>query len=182
MARLLTVLKLTVIFLGSCKSQYPGGSPPQVASDNSDRNVWKEKHDNDTSQDVRLLSRPTGRHNLLDNTTLISTWIDTQFGDVAANYATHNRIVNNVTLAMPHPGVYSAGTDPVNGILQPSDLAGLGEYTIRAGVVSPALNVMCVNMDPSELAPLVYGTYNKPPVLTGSKPASIFTLHKLTYP
>jgi hypothetical protein len=53
-------------------------------------------------------------------------------------------------------GVYDAATDRVNGILQPDDLADVGEYAIKAGVVSPAVNVLCVNMSEDELAPLVY--------------------------
>lgn len=93
---------------------------------------------------------------------MVSSWIDTKYSDVAANFATHGRIVNNVTLAMPHPGVYAAATDPNNNILQPDELVGLGQYSVRASVVSPALNVMCVNMATEELAPLVYGMYGSP--------------------
>ncbi|KAG6304812.1 hypothetical protein E4U22_004672, partial [Claviceps purpurea] len=59
-------------------------------------------------------------------------------------------------MAMPHPGVHAAATAPENSIMQPADLAGVGEYTILAGVVSPTVNVLCVNMDREELAPLVY--------------------------
>lgn len=53
-------------------------------------------------------------------------------------------------------GVYDAATNAVNGILQPNDLSGVGEYSLKASVVSPAINVMCVNMAQDELAPLVY--------------------------
>ena len=98
-------------------------------------------------------------HNLLDNTTMTATWIEREYSDVAKNFDIHKKIINNVTLAMPHPGVYAAATDPRNGILQPKDLLGLGEFSVRASVISPALNVMCVNMLPEELAPLVYGMY-----------------------
>jgi hypothetical protein len=52
-------------------------------------------------------------------------------------------------------GVYAAATDPANSILQPNDLSGVGEYSIRASVVSPALNVLCVNMVADELSPLI---------------------------
>jgi hypothetical protein len=55
--------------------------------------------------------------------------------------------------------VYGAATNKINGILQPSDLSGVGEYNIRAAVVSPAINVMCVNMNEAELEPLVYTTF-----------------------
>lgn len=53
-------------------------------------------------------------------------------------------------------GVYKAATNDKNNILQPSDLDGLGSYNISASVISPAVNVLCVNMNRQELAPLVY--------------------------
>lgn len=34
---------------------------------------------------------------------------------------TYGRIVDNVTMAMPHAGVVAAAKDPLNGIMQPSD-------------------------------------------------------------
>ncbi|KAI0908597.1 hypothetical protein F4823DRAFT_486009 [Ustulina deusta] len=106
---------------------------------------------------IRQLSdRPTGKHILYDNTTMDSQWIETESGDMPANFNAHQRIINNVTLALPHAGVYAAATDPINGILQPSELLGIGEYSIRASVVSPVINVLCVNMNGEELAPLVY--------------------------
>lgn len=57
---------------------------------------------------------------------------------------------------MPHAGVFSAAHDRKNGIMQPEDLAGLGEYSVRASVVSPSVNVLCVDMTATELDPLVY--------------------------
>lgn len=54
-------------------------------------------------------------------------------------------------------GVYKAATNrTLNGILQPSDLDGVGSYNISASVVSPAVNVLCVNMDSDELRPLIH--------------------------
>ncbi|KAI1090990.1 hypothetical protein F5B19DRAFT_460452 [Rostrohypoxylon terebratum] len=117
---------------------------------------WHAIHENGSATSDHLSGRPVGKHNLFDNTTLVSSWIETEYGDPKTNFAKYNRVVNNVTLAMPHPGVYSAATDPRNNILQPDDLAGVGEYMIRASVVSPVVNVMCVNMSPDELKPLVY--------------------------
>lgn len=87
---------------------------------------------------------------------MVSQWIETENGNVAASFDTHKRIINNVTLALPHAGVYAAATDPINGILQPSELLGIGEYSIKASVASPVVNVMCVNMTEDELSPLVY--------------------------
>lgn len=60
---------------------------------------------------------------------------------------------------MDSSGVYEAAINPVNAILQPDDLSDVGEYTIRASVVSPSVNVLCVNMEETELAPLIYTTW-----------------------
>ncbi|CAJ2503111.1 Uu.00g105050.m01.CDS01 [Anthostomella pinea] len=120
---------------------------------------WEAIHSNGNSTMDEISKRPTGKHSLFDNTTLESSWIEAEYSDPAANFAAHDRVINNVTLAMPHPGVYAAATDSKNGILQPNDLNGVGEYSILASVVSPTVNVMCVNMNADELAPLVYTTW-----------------------
>ncbi|TQN67086.1 hypothetical protein CSHISOI_08344, partial [Colletotrichum shisoi] len=117
---------------------------------------WDAINKNGTSATVDISQRPVGTALLYDNTTLTSAWIEVNFSNATKDYEEHGRVVNNVTLAMPHPSVYDAATNPVNKILQPNDLSGVGEYAIKASVVSPALNVMCVNMAPDELAPLVY--------------------------
>ncbi|KAM4065895.1 putative mcm2 3 5 family protein [Hirsutella rhossiliensis] len=103
-----------------------------------------------------LAQRPVGTNLLYDNTTMTGVWIETEHANVTGKFEEHQRIVNNVTMAMPHPGVYAAATSRTNGILQPDDLDSMGEYSIRASVVSPTINVMCVNMSRDELAPLVY--------------------------
>lgn len=123
------------------------------------RGEWQAIHEENISTVSNLKGRPTGKHNLFDNTTMVSSWVETQATDPVTNFAAHGRVINNVTLAMPHPGVYSAATDSRNDILQPDDLAGVGEYSIRASVVSPTVNVMCVNMARDELAPLVYTSW-----------------------
>lgn len=103
-----------------------------------------------------LPHRPVPSSFLLDNTPVSGSWIETSTANVTKISQEHGRIINNVSLAMPHPGVYSAALAPHNNILQPVDLAGVGEYSIRASVVSPSLNVLCVNMHRDELRPLVY--------------------------
>jgi hypothetical protein len=96
---------------------------------------------------------------LYDNTTVTGSWVQTNssgFSNISAAYTEHNRIINEVTMSMPHAGVFSAAHDPKNGILQPQDLEGLGEYSVRASVVSPSVDVLCANMNATELAPLIY--------------------------
>ena len=91
---------------------------------------------------------------LYDNTTVQGQWI--QSPDPAILSLAHERFVQNLTMAMPHANVFNAARDPVNGILQPEDLQGSGEYTITASVPVPATNVLCVGMSEVDLAPIVY--------------------------
>ncbi|KAL0465503.1 hypothetical protein QR685DRAFT_131227 [Neurospora intermedia] len=122
--------------------------------------TWSDFGRNNTKPEGRYMSnRPPVTATLYDNVTVTGTWINTEHSDPMASYDKYKRTINNVTLAVPHPGVYDAATDPVNEILQPSDLSGVGEYRLAASAVSPALNVLCVGMTEKELAPLVYTTW-----------------------
>ncbi len=91
---------------------------------------------------------------LSNNTSVLGSWIDIE--DFTATSSRFQRRVHNVTMAMPHLGVISAARDPINKILQPEDLAGVGEFKIRASVPSPAVNVICAGLTPEELEPFVY--------------------------
>jgi hypothetical protein len=69
--------------------------------------------------------------------------------------------INNITMAMPHPGVALAAVDPENHIFQPDELNGLGIYSIRASVPSPFVNVLCaMGMSDTQLKPLVWEMWN----------------------
>ncbi|THX96146.1 hypothetical protein D6D03_08907 [Aureobasidium pullulans] len=100
--------------------------------------------------------RPKGFAMIFENTTVTAPWIDLENSDVTANSEQHQRIINNVTLALPHAGVPGAAWDEVNHILQPEDLDGMGVYELRASVPSPAVNVLCALMTEEELDPIVY--------------------------
>lgn len=63
--------------------------------------------------------RPKGFAMIFENTTVTAPWIDLENSDVTANSKQHQRIINNVTLALPHAGVPGAAWDEVNHILQP---------------------------------------------------------------
>lgn len=119
--------------------------------------TWEGVQNNKTRGVDKLVNRPAGTTLLYDNTTLHAQWIQTEYSDTEKMFKEHKRIVNNVTMAYPHPGLYAAATNfSLNGILQPADLGGIGEYSVQAAVASPAINVMCVNMKKEELEPLVY--------------------------
>ena len=68
----------------------------------------------------------------------------------------HGVVINNVSMAMPHSGLLQAAVDPINEIMQPDDLDGLGVYSIRASVPSPVVHVLCATLNTTQLAPFVY--------------------------
>lgn len=59
---------------------------------------------NQTGTSTDLTDRPSGTMLLYDNTTMYSTWIETQYSDVAEQFERTGHVINNVTMAMPHPG------------------------------------------------------------------------------
>ncbi|KAI6716438.1 hypothetical protein JHW43_001039 [Diplocarpon mali] len=60
---------------------------------------------------------------LYDNTTVVGSWVAGNTSNMASAYEQFGRIVNNVTLSMPHAGLHAAARDPKNGVLQPEELA-----------------------------------------------------------
>ena len=91
---------------------------------------------------------------LYDNTTVKGQWINSSNPTVPSEI--YKRIVQNVSMAMPHANVFNAARDPANHISQPEDFQGAGEYSITASVPAPATNVLCVGMSEADLVPLVY--------------------------
>lgn len=63
--------------------------------------------------------RPKGFAMIFENTTVTAPWVDLEYSDVKNNSDKHQRIINNVTLALPHSGVPGAAWNSVNNILQP---------------------------------------------------------------
>jgi hypothetical protein len=61
--------------------------------------------------------RPQGFGLFLENTTVTGSWI--HIINTTAVSEHYNRIINNVTLAMPHTGVFQAARDPLSDIMQP---------------------------------------------------------------
>ncbi|KAI9150417.1 hypothetical protein HJFPF1_10183 [Paramyrothecium foliicola] len=119
-------------------------------------NTWATLQENDTVVSDDLKQRPVGTMLLFDNTTMTSSWIETEHSKVADQFQQSRRIINNASLSFPNPNIYAAATSPINDILQPDDLGGVGEYSVNAAVLSPTINVLCVNMNRDELAPLIY--------------------------
>ncbi|KAI9933750.1 hypothetical protein ASPWEDRAFT_168024 [Aspergillus wentii DTO 134E9] len=116
--------------------------------------TWADKvaGGNVTSDQLEFRPQPTG--SIYDNTTVTGSWIE--IDDMTELSSKHGRMVNNITMAMPHGGVLGASIDPRNGIKQPQEASGQGKYNIDASVISPAVNVLCVGMTKEELSPLIY--------------------------
>lgn len=100
-----------------------------------------------TSNSMTQRPEPVGM--LYDNTTLKGSWTNIQ--NISLLSEQYQRIVNNVTMAMPHVGVVAAALDPLNRIIQPSDLnVSLNEMVvayqhpkIRSDISSGTWRVLC---------------------------------------
>lgn len=135
---------------------------------NSDRRYlaeWTTAASNKTGS-TNQTERPPGFGLLYENTTITAQWVKIiNTTEVSKKYG---RAINNVSLAMPHAGVFEAAHNARNGILQPEELNSEGTYQLKASVPSPVMNVLCVNMNEEELAPIVYEAWSRNPVnLTG---------------
>lgn len=111
--------------------------------------LWGEEGDTDTSLKDRV--KPIGIWN--ENTKIVGNYIEIE--DMTKASSKHKRMINNVTIAMPHAGVFAAAKDPRNNLGQ-SDDTGQREFHISASVASPFVNVLCAGMTEEELKPLVY--------------------------
>ncbi|GAB1740774.1 hypothetical protein NU219Hw_g5858t2 [Hortaea werneckii] len=116
--------------------------------------------------------RPKGFALLNDNTTISAPWVEQT--NVTQLYKDTGFVVNNVSMALPHPSVIGAALSD-KSIMQPAELGGLGSYHIRASVISPVVHVLCVTMDEEMLKPFVYEKWDNAtiPVDTGSWPQQL---------
>ncbi|CAI7675782.1 hypothetical protein N7533_010915 [Penicillium manginii] len=111
--------------------------------------------DNRTSENLYQRRKPSG--SIWDNTTIIGSWIEVKNTEKLSSK--HGRMINNITMAMPHGGIPGAVIDAKNNIQQPKGTSGEGKFNLEAMVPSPAVNVLCVGMNKSELSPIVYSEW-----------------------
>lgn len=67
-----------------------------------------------------MTGRPGAVGLLYDNTTVSGSWIN-QENMTETSLKFNGRIINNISLAMPHAGIFAAARDPINSIMQPQD-------------------------------------------------------------
>lgn len=94
---------------------------------------------NDTSNRLEARPKPTG--SMWGNTTITGSWIE----------ISNLTDLSQMTMAMPHGAIPIAAMDEKNDIRQPRDASGEGMYSLEASVPPPAVNVLCVGMNKSEL-------------------------------
>lgn len=58
-------------------------------------------------------------------------------------------------MAMPEANVYRAAKESTNRILQSEDLGGAGQYHLKAAVLAPSVNALCIEASQNELQPMV---------------------------
>ncbi|KAG9233315.1 hypothetical protein BJ875DRAFT_485252 [Amylocarpus encephaloides] len=114
---------------------------------------WSRKATEGSNFSSNISFRPKATSSIFEDTKTAGSWVERASSNLTSQSLKYGRVVNNITLSMPHPVVYySARTefpDPVKG-------SGFGEHTVKASVVSPTSNTLCVNMNRSEVEPLVY--------------------------
>ncbi|KAJ4368480.1 hypothetical protein N0V83_006837 [Neocucurbitaria cava] len=119
--------------------------------------TWSEKEQTDNpSSSTNLDDHPPVFATLDNNITVTTAWVDVH--DVKTESDQDGRIVNNITIAVPHRGVPDAARSNKN-VLQLDDLSNAGFYTIDANVASPAINALCVNANTSDLEPIIYASW-----------------------
>ena len=86
---------------------------------------WTQSVINSGQGSDNLAKRPVPVAMLYDNTTIEGSWIAVQnMTEISKKHSpsNYNRTVINITMAMPHAGVFEAMRNPINGIMQPQDL------------------------------------------------------------
>ncbi|KAG9189856.1 hypothetical protein G6011_06724 [Alternaria panax] len=91
------------------------------------------------------------------NTTVVPQWVNVI--DTAEVSRRYQRVINNVSLALPHVGVSNAVRDKRNIMPQSETFDSIEAYSLWASVPSPVMNVLCVHMNRTELEPIVYDAW-----------------------
>ena len=91
---------------------------------------WTDRIDSGNGT-ASMASRPLPVALLHGNTTVSGSWIESR--NMTESSADYDRLVNNVTMAMPHSGVFTAAKDDINDIVQPQDPSVSETITIEGG-------------------------------------------------
>lgn len=120
---------------------------------------WVDYAGNGNAESIEYSGRPPPVGMIFQNTTVRGQWITPSNENITADSTT--RLVQNVTMAMPHANIINAARDRINDIMQPSDLnEDSGRYTIKASVPAPAVNVLCAGVTEEDIESLIYAKWS----------------------
>lgn len=125
---------------------------------------WGDMVKTSNGTSIELGERPAWIGLPYANATVVPQWIDiVDTREVSKKY---QRVVNNVSLAMPHIGVSNAVRDLRNDMPRSETSDVIKAYSLWASVPSPVMKVLCVHLNETELAPIVYDAWNSDKVNT----------------
>ncbi|CAN9264984.1 unnamed protein product [Alternaria alternata] len=115
---------------------------------------WNDVAEVDHNTTIGQKHRPAWIASPYADTKVVPQWID--IVDTAEMSRKHKRVINNVSLALPHIGVVNAVRDQRNAMPQSATPDVTESFSLWASVPSPVLNVLCVDVNLMELRPIVY--------------------------
>jgi hypothetical protein len=119
---------------------------------------WGDMVKSNKGTSMKQEQRPTWIGLPYANTTVVPQWIDVV--DTTEMSKKNQRVINSVSLALPHIGVSNAVSDMRNDMPRSDTSDVIKAYSLWASVPSPVTRVLCVHMNETELAPIVYGAWN----------------------
>ncbi|EPE36919.1 hypothetical protein GLAREA_09082 [Glarea lozoyensis ATCC 20868] len=122
-------------------------------------NMWALALNSSQQIPSLLHDRPRVPSSVVPDMIIHGAWSESPWTNKSSSLKKHGRLINNVTNTMPHVMLHFAAQDKINQIPQPSGVSGFGEHVINATLPSPTTNVLCVNANATELAPLVYSEF-----------------------
>jgi hypothetical protein len=119
---------------------------------------WGDMVKSNKGTSMKQEQRPTWIGLPYANTTVVPQWIDVV--DTTEMSKKNQRVINSGSLALPHIGVSNAVSDMRNDMPRSDTSDVIKAYSLWASVPSPVMRVLCVHMNETELAPIVYGAWN----------------------
>jgi hypothetical protein len=118
---------------------------------------WKKMSESNNSAPIDQHQRPSWIGLPYANATVIPQWINVvNTTKVSEKY---QRVITNVSLAMPHIGVSNAVSDHRNVMPQSDTPDSVRAYSLWASLPSPVMKVLCTTLNSTELAPIVYDAW-----------------------
>jgi hypothetical protein len=119
---------------------------------------WEKMVESNNGTTIDQHQRPSWIGLPYADATVVPQWINIiNTTEVSEKY---QRVITNVSLAMPHIGVSNAVSDQRNVMPRSDTSDSIRAYSLWASVPSPVMKVLCTTLNKTELAPIVYDTWN----------------------